>query len=178
MGRYYNRALKHLAEGRIEQALTDFISGVEHSDDKCAFGILRIATEIGSNTFREEEAIAIFQHHLDAILGMAQRGDAEAMVMVAEAIRRGFTERDDEPYLYWLNRAAELGSADATHILGELEREQSSEHLRLAPPGAVVTAEGSYSLPIPDDGLDFDEHVLIGDADCDLLDTLGVFDSW
>ena len=183
MDKNYQKAVNYLNKREIEKALTTFIRGIDRGEAKCAFGVLKIVTDIGTPTFLEQEAVDIFTARYFDILAMAEDGDDEAMVMVAEAIRCGFVD-DDEPYFMWLYRARSLGNADAAAILAEVESayaldyiglddgEFGEQALILGERGLVGTED---SEGFPSDG---GETVLLADADDLLLDDLGVYDAW
>ena len=73
-----------------------------------------------SHTLTDDEALYIFESNYKDIKKLAEDGDAEAMVMVAESIKNGFAE-DDEPYMYWIQRASESGDAVAISLIREEE---------------------------------------------------------
>lgn len=183
MDKNYKKAVNYLKKREIEKALTTFVRGIDHGEVKCAFGILKIVTEIGTPSFVEDEAIEIFQTRYYDILAMAEDGDDEAMVIVAEAIRCGFAE-DSEPYFMWLYRAKSLGNPDAAAILAEVESIYAFDYIGLDEGdvsslpkigGGGTLVPGEERLPVPSDGT---EQVLLADADDMLLEDLGVFDAW
>ena len=119
--KYYKRAMGYLKNDDVENAITTFFSGLERGHVKCAFGPIHTLMRYRSYTMTEDEAISIFASSYLKIKLLAQNGDTEAMVIVAEGIRYGFVEDDDEPYLFWLTRAAELGDKSAMTIIEELD---------------------------------------------------------
>jgi hypothetical protein len=180
MDKYYLKALEYLEAHDVERALTAFIGGVDRGFAKCGFGILKIAVEIGTNTLTEDEALSIFLSCYDEIRLMADGGDDEAMVMVAEAIRYGVAD-DDDPYFLWLWRAFELGNIAAADILAELDREMIAEELTLAAGTALVALsdgatdpEAAYTQNINYERKE--EHTLISDADPFLIEDCGIAD--
>lgn len=106
----------------MEDAVTAFIVGVERGFVKCAFGLCKTVISYTVYTVSEEEAISIFTEVYSELKKLAQ-GDTEAMVMVAESLRLGFVDDEDEPYLFWLERAASLGNERAYAVLTELEED-------------------------------------------------------
>ena len=108
-----------LENNDVEGAITAFIAGLDRGYVKCAYGVIHTVMTQGSYMMTEDEAISIFTSNYPDLRLLAEYGDTEAMVMVAEGIRYGFVE-DSEPYLYWLNMAAEKGDADAVEIMKEL----------------------------------------------------------
>lgn len=112
----------HVRHHDTEQALTAFLHGAEvDGDPKCAFAIPYTVLFYGSPTLSMEEAVSIFLPLFPALLALAKGGDSEAMVMVAEAIRYGFAEDEDTPYLYWLYLARARGNKRAGELLRELD---------------------------------------------------------
>ena len=146
--KYYERAMDYLENDDVENAITTFISGLEHGHVKCAFGPIHTLMRCCSYTMTEDEAISIFTSSYLKIKLLAQNGDTEAMVMVAEGIRYGFVEDDDEPYFFWLVRAAELGDKRAIAILEELDVPDNPWPL----PGTTpfITAEARDSMDATD----------------------------
>jgi hypothetical protein len=138
----------------------------------------------GSTTVTEDEAISIFQSAYPAIKSLAEGGDTEAILMVAEGIRYGFVD-DDEPYMYWVSRASALGDAKADKLLDEYDREESPLYL----PDPANAAERS-KMHINDESLAVvpvserilkdceipDECVLISEADYLVREELGIND--
>ena len=136
----------------------------------------------GSITVTEDEAISIFQSAYPDIKALAEGGDTEAMLMVAEGIRYGFVD-DDEPYMYWVNRASALGDAKADKLLDEYGREENPLYL----PSPESLPE-SYEQDTKDDvfavvpvsekllngGEIPDECTLIADADFLVREELGI----
>ena len=112
----------HIRHQEPEEALTAFLHGVEQDEDpKCAFALPYTVLLHGSNTLSFEEAVSIFLPFFTPLLALAKMGDAEAMVMVAEAVRYGFAEDEDTPYLYWLYLARARGNKRAGELLRELD---------------------------------------------------------
>ena len=110
-----------IENGEVEEAITTFVKGVDHGYFKCAYGIIHTVMNHRLYTMTDDEAISIFSSAYSDIKLLAQEGDTEAMVMVAEGIRLGFVEDDDESYLFWLTKAAECGDKSAIDILKELD---------------------------------------------------------
>ena len=127
----------------IEEALNAFIRGVDDDGDaKCAFAIPYTLMLHGSCTLEMDEGISIFLPHFDNLRALARAGDVEAMVMVAEALRYGFAEDEDTPYLYWLHLARARGNRRAGEILYELDAQANP----LPPPPQARNAEGSEGI--------------------------------
>ena len=112
----------------------------------------------------------IFQSAYPGIKALAEDGDTEAMLMVADGIRYGFVD-DDEPYMYWINRAAALGNAKAAEAEAEYDREENPLYLP-DPANAAernINDESLAIVPVSErilkDGEIPDECVLIADAD-------------
>ena len=138
----------------------------------------------GSTTVSEDEAISIFQSAYQDIKSLAEGGDTEAMLMVAEGIRYGFVD-DDEPYMYWVSRASALGDTKADKLLDEYDREESP--LYLPSPETMPERYGKDTkddvlavVPMSEKKLNIgeitDECVLIADADFLVRDELGIDD--
>lgn len=117
----YTRAMYYIRHNDTESALTAFIRGMDEGDAKCAFAIPYTILLYGSHTLDMDEAVAMFLPFLNDLREMAQKGDVDAMVMLAEALRYGFAEDEDTPYLYWLYLARTRGSRRAGEILYELD---------------------------------------------------------
>ena len=149
--KYYQKANQYIKNNQIEEALTTFISGVEKGCAKCAFGILQTTITYGSTTMTEEEAISIFRSCFDRIKCLAEMGDDEAMVIVAESIRDGFVEDGNEPALLWLKKAADLGNQAAQKLIAEWNAEllplpspEGSDLQDLLPVGRTRELMGRY----------------------------------
>jgi hypothetical protein len=119
--RYYIKGRALAEKNELEDAITTFLMGLGRGECKCAYGLLHALTHNCSYTMSEEEGISIFGSYYPQIKSLAQAGDTEAMFMVAEGIRLGFVEGEDEPYLFWLEKAASLGDPYAQDLLRELE---------------------------------------------------------
>ena len=132
MDKYCIRAKQLVACGSVEDALTTLVAGLDHGEDKCSFTLLMTLMKHTSPTFTEDEAIEIFEARYPTFRRLAEEGDAESMFIVAEAIRYGFAE-DDEPYMFWLTRASELGYDEATELLCDLERCDEIDALLMSP---------------------------------------------
>lgn len=127
MDKYYQRAEKYIKSNKVEKALSVFLKGLECGYKKCAYGLLKTVINMKSRTFTDDEAIDIFKSSYLSIRSMAENGDDEAMVIVAESILNGIVD-DEEPYLMWLYKASALGNERAAEILNELDlRDSESE---------------------------------------------------
>lgn len=123
----------------------------------------------------------IFQSAYQDIKALADGGDTEAMLIVADGIRYGFVD-DDEPYMYWISRASALGNAKAAEAEAEYDREENPLYL----PDPANAAErkindGSLAVvPVSErilkDGEIPDECVLIAEADFLVREELGIDD--
>ena len=165
---YYKRASNLLKRKEVERALTVFLQGVDKGFAKCAYGIVQAVTTQGSPTFTQEEAISIFNESYEKIKALASQGDTEAMVMVAEGIRYAFVDDEDEPYLFWLNKAKEMGNKDAEFILEEIDKLYEPITITITDDfGNSTTAELS-----PDETAD----VLHAEPDNILLEDYGIAD--
>lgn len=153
---YYRKAIRFIELGDTEEAITAFISGVDHGFVKCAYGLLDTVIRYGSFTVTEDEAISVFESNYPSLRLVAEEGDAEAMVMVAEGIRLGFVDDEDEPYLYWLKRAESLGEPKAYEILDELDESDDPFALPVADPEMGEPTDDSDLLLLddPTDGWD------------------------
>lgn len=118
--KYYKTATTYLQHNNVERAITAFVAGLDNGSVKCAYGVLSAVTKYKSHTLTDDEALDIFESNYKDIKKLAEDGDAEAMVMVAESIKNGFAE-DDEPYMYWIQRASESGDAVAISLIREEE---------------------------------------------------------
>ena len=171
----------HIRHHDTEEALTAFLCGVEQdADAKCAFALPYTILLHGSHTLSFEEAVSIFHPFFPTLLTLAQRGDEEAMVMVAEALRYGFAEDEDTPYLYWLYLARSRGNRRAGELLQELDE--------IAAPAAPLpqarNAEGSEGilrdadledLPLTDVPQDaYDNRILSANPDMLVLSALSL----
>ena len=183
MGKYCIKAKRYIECRSVEAALTTLVAGLDHGEDKCAYYLLRILLEHTTPTFTEDEAISIFKDRYPYIRNLAEDGDAEAMLIVAEAIRYGFAE-DDEPYMFWLTRASEQGYDEATLLLCELERNEEID--ALPPPKSDREGNIPYDATLSlvcsagagassTDEL-ASECVLIAEPDVTLLEELGILD--
>lgn len=167
-----------MERNEVEEALTTLIAGLERGESKCAFGILHAVTHFCSYTVSEEEGITIFKTYSPCIRSLAQAGDTEAMVMVAEGTRLGFVEDEDEPYLYWLTKAAALGDLHADAILRELE--ESDDPFALPDLSECLLEGGADEtdlLLLAQDAEDIDlpeEHVLLEEPDFVLREQFGI----
>ena len=126
----------------------------------------------------------IFQSAYPGIKALADGGDTEAMLMVADGIRYGFVD-DDEPYMYWISRASALGNAMAAEAEAEYDREENPLYL----PDPANAAEKS-KMHINDESLAVvpvserilkdceipNECVLIAEADFLVREELGIDD--
>lgn len=185
--------LKGIAQmNGIEKAITHLISGLDCGYVKCSFGIAQTVMNYGSYTMTEDEAISMYCSSYSKIRLLAEEGDTEAMVMVAEGIRYGFVEDDNEPYLFWLTKAAELGDEWAIALMQELDL--SDDPWALPSATSVVTNEAresmdatdmlllddSIDLDIVDDGSDIyavpEEHVLVAEPDWVMREQYGIND--
>ena len=193
MNKYYEKAQRYIDAHDVEEAITAFISGLERGDCKCAYGIVRAVMQFGSYTMTDDEAISIFASSYSEIRLLAEEGDTEAMVMVAEGIRYGFVDDDDEePYLFWLFKAAALGDKDALSIIEELDLPSGAFALPSA--ASVVTNEVFESMDEIDhllldtqtegDSVEWiedlmpetEDHVLLDQADWAIREDCGIND--
>ena len=178
--RYYKKGKDLIERNEVEKAITAFIVGLDRGECKCAYGILHAVTHFCSYTVSEEEGASIFSATYPQIKSLAQGGDPEAMVMVAEGTRLGFVEDEDEPYLYWLTKAAALGDLHADAILRELE--ESDDPFGLPDLSAYLIGEGGDEtdlLLLAQDAEDIDlpeEHALLGEPDFVLREQFGIND--
>ena len=190
MDKYYEKAQCYIQNEEVEEAITAFIAGLDRGDIKCAYGIVHAVTNFGSYTMTEYEAISLFSSFYSKIKILAEAGDTEAMVMVAEGIRYGYVDDDDEPYLFWLTKAAELGDRGAMAIIEELDLSDDPWALPCA--ASFVTAEACDSmdstdmillddrlaLEVVDDMKDVteipEEHVLMDDPDWVMREQYGI----
>ena len=168
--------------------MTAFVAGIDRGCAKCAYGILYTVFELGSHTMSMDEAIEIFDDFYPLIKQLAIDGDAEAMVMVAQGIRYGFTDDEDEPYMLWLTRAAALGDTNAMSIIREIE--MLEEPIMLPPPPDTEAEPESTEMVLADGctgivyvangdtaGTLLADHVLVSDADLLVLRELGAEDA-
>lgn len=190
--KYYEKANRLIANDEVDEAITTFIAGLDHGCVKCAYGVIHTVMNHSSCAMTEDEAISIFSSSYSKIKLLAEDGDTEAMVMVAEGIRYGFVDDCDEPYLFWLTKAAELGDKGAISIIEELDLSDDPRAL----PGAtsLVTAEArdsrdSTEMILLDDRLDLEavddmedvavipeDHVLIDEPDWVMREQCGIND--
>jgi hypothetical protein len=172
--------MEHMERNEVEQAITAFMVGLDRGECKCAYGIIHTLTHDCSYTMSEEEGISIFRAAYPDIKRLAEKGDAEAMRMVAEGIRLGFVEDEDEPYLYWLTKAASLGNSCAEDLLRELDEGDDPFAL---PDLSECLLEGGADetdlLLLAQDAQDIDlpeEHVLLAEPDFVLREQFGIND--
>ena len=170
--KYYERAQEYVENNDVEKAITTFIAGLDHGCVKCAFGVIHTLMSHRSYTMTEDEAISIFDSSYSDIKRLAEEGDTEAMVMVAEGIRYGFVEDDDEPYLFWLMKAAELGDKSAMSVMEELGMPYDPWEL---PGGLLFVTNEAKSMMDSTDALLLDDQFNLDDAD-DVNDIEGVLD--
>ena len=139
---------------------------------------------VGSITVTEDEAISIYQSAYPGIKALAEGGDTEAMLMVADGIRYGFVD-DDEPYMYWISRASALGDAEALRAESEYDRAESV--ICLSSPSSMPEGYAQHAndealaiVPVgeglPMDSEIPDECVPIADADFLVREELGIDD--
>ena len=200
MDKYYQRAKFCVENKDVEGALDCFVAGLERGHIKCAYGIVHAVTTYGSPTMTDEEAISIYNASYEKIKLLAEEGDTEAMVMVADGIRYGFVEDDDEPYSYWLEKAAEGGCREALVLLEadtaeEAEEEDGpwmqpveaptiSDEVResLDATDALLIEEDAPPSDYINDGeleaLQNKEHVLIDDSDSIIHLQYGIIDHY
>lgn len=178
--RYYRKGSMLADKNEVEDAITTFISGLDRGECKCAYGILHAVTHFCSYTMSEEEGISVFRSYYPQIKSLAQAGDAEAMRMVAEGIWLGFVEDEDEPYLFWLEKAASLGNSCAEDLLRELGEADDPFAL---PDLSECLLEGGADqtdqLLLAQDAEDIDlpeEHVLLAEPDFVLREQFGIND--
>ncbi len=129
---YYKKATKIIQEAckllrdsdrvrGIENAITVFMSGINRGDPKCAYGILDVVMHQGTYTISDNEAASIYRASFPEIKLLAQNGDAEAMVMVAQGLRYGIVQDEEYPYAFWLSEAVRLGNEWATTVIKDIE---------------------------------------------------------
>ena len=180
--KYYKKASLYIESRDVERAITLFISGLERGCHKCAYGIVRAVTSFGSYTMTDDEAISIFISSYPNIKLLAEEGDTEAMVMVAEGVRYGFVD-DEEPYELWLNKASELGNEDADAILRELGLRDDWElpdEMYLALDSVLDFMDDTdrllldYHSKAEEELDDSDDHALIAELDDELSEQFGI----
>lgn len=136
---------------------------------------------VGSVTMTLYEAETIFNDNYFEIKALAEDGDAEAMVILAESARYGFSD-DDEPYMFRLTKAAELGCKKAMDIIAEIEAEDEERQalMEAEERGIIPTA---CALPCGLDNTEARELVRALDKECilytddadeDLLESIGM----
>jgi hypothetical protein len=188
---YYKKGERLIKSRDAERAIDAFVSGLERGDPKCAFGIYYTVAIVGSVTMTIYEAENIFNERYDEIRDLADMGDAEAMVILAESARYGFSDADEEPYMLRLYAAAALGSEKAKAIIADIKAEdeerislpEADESISLAEAEEQAIVPPASELPI---GLTDSrakelckdisrECILIADeADGDILESLGM----
>ena len=162
MDKYYEKAIKCLENDDVESAISTFVSGLDHGYVKCAFGPIQTLMRYCSYTMTDDEAISIYSSFYSRIKLLAEGGDTEAMVMVAEGIRHGFVEDDEAPYFYWLTKAADLGDKGAMAIIEELDMPDNPWQLPRTTP--FITTEARDSMDTTDLIL-FDELLYSDDVE-------------
>ena len=182
----YERAKRLIERGETEKGLTVFIKGVDNGECKCAYGIVRCVTQLGSLTLSVDEAISIFAESYADIFELAEEGDDEAMVMIAEAMRYGFVEEGDDPYFMWLCKAAEVGNEEAVRIIAELDEIYSIADLIAVPTQStsetsLIAYRGAGALTVKDADEKEAEVILrdaplIAEPDFALLEEVGIID--
>ena len=163
---YYKKAKRQIKMQKIEEAISTLIAGLDRGYVKCAYGLVHTLLHYTSYTFTEDEAIALFNLNYERIKLLAEEGDIEAMLMLADGIEYGLVPDEDEPYGYWRARAVKLGGREAV---------------------AQFDTLGDDALPDPDDGqatiqtcdaddesLPSDEQVLIAEPDLILREQCGI----
>ena len=168
MDKYYKQATKYLEKKDTEKALTTFIVGVDSGFHKCAYGLVKAVTTIGSFTLTEDEAISIYQKSYPKLKEMALMGDHEAMFMIGYGILQGFVEDDDEPCFYWFEKAFSLGNQDAGQALIDFA-ETESKFVLYDINDKPYTPEFAYILMHTID-------VIRAEVDGTTLDDLGISD--
>ena len=119
--KYYEKARRQIRNNTIEEAINTLIAGLDRGYAKCAFGVIDAVINYGSYLMTDDEAISIFKSTYPDIKLLAEEGDAEAMVMVAQGIQYGFVEDEDEPYMFWLNKAREIDDVQVIKMLDEMD---------------------------------------------------------
>jgi hypothetical protein len=134
--------------------------------------LVKLVTTIGSFTFPDDEAISFFSDSFEALKRLAKRGDSDAMVMIAQGIRYGFVDDDEEPFMLWLEKAKMLGNDEASLILDEIENLEKPLPKTIDRDDDYV--EGKKSEPI--DPLYLNDSGIWEDPDDTTCDTLGITD--
>ena len=177
---YYKKGMDLIERNEVEQAITAFITGLDQGECKCAYGILHAVTHFCSYTMSEEEGVSIFDTAYPQIKSLAQEGDSEAMFMAADGIRLGFVEDADEPYLFWLEKAAALGDPRAIDVLQDLDDTADpwglpdvSKYLageEMDETDMLLLEQSMEDIDLPE------EHVLLDEPDFVLREQFGIND--
>lgn len=132
----------------------------------------------------DDEVLGIFQEAYPNIRRLATEGDTEAMVMVAQSIRYGFIEDDEEPFFFWLIRAMQLGDEQAKSIVEEIERLENPLALSMEfGTASVVPLEVSSTTDLlllgessesESESIEATESVLISGIDEDICEQFGI----
>src|SRR5438067_1666448 len=92
----------------------------------------------------ENRAAAMSSQQMDVARTLAEAGDVDAEMLLAAAYHRGIIlSKDDGQYFFWMQRAAEQGSAEAQFTLSNAYRHGSP--LFKADPSQVVPWEHKAS---------------------------------
>jgi hypothetical protein len=169
---FYEKAHLLVQKSLFEDAITEFIKGLDRGDVRCAYGLIYVALMIGSHTLSYYEATEIFEQNYDKIRALAENGDSEAMLIVAESARYGFAECE-EPYMFWLMEAAKCGNARAKALICEIEREDDTPLLGCGLPVALAEGETTdVQLYLEHEDYRLVEYSRIADVDDDVLEDL------
>ena len=87
---YYSEARKYHDAEQYEDAYRLYEQGARAGDEKCYYGIALFLNEGYFVEKNEEKAQEIFAEHFDAIMSLADSGDAEAMFVIACYYSNGF----------------------------------------------------------------------------------------
>ena len=116
---YYKEAMDLYGKNHHEEAYRLFEQGANVGEEKCFFGIawlLNYGQYVEQNTKKAEE---IFGQHFDAILDLANDGDAEAMYLVGRLYLNGLgVTKSIDKSLEWIEKSAIAGCSSAQNALG------------------------------------------------------------
>ena len=102
---YYSEAREYHECEKYEEAYKLYEQGANAGDEKCFYGIALFFHEGYFVEENKEKASKIFAEHFDAILKLAENGDAEAMFIIYCYYSKGFYgDKDNELGILWLNK--------------------------------------------------------------------------
>lgn len=120
---FYKEARELHEKEKYEEAVELYKQGIEAGDEKCWYGYAILLKEGNGISADSESAMSILREHFDAILALANSGDAAAMRIVGFYYYNGFTvEANEVTALGWFEKSANAGDVGAMVKLGSVYR--------------------------------------------------------